>query len=121
VEAGVELRAFELLAEVQGAETEPGGTERGLVESFEVEQPQAPVAVVAAERNFTPSLGRVLDLWRNRPRPAGHDIFVTSQHAGPRPRFFDNRPEELFREVGIGVAAEGDLRQTKKIRQRYLP
>lgn len=120
VEAGVEPGAFELLAEVQGAETESGGAECGLVESFEVEQPQAPVAVVAAERNFTPSLGRVLDLWRNRSRPAGHDIFVTSQHAGPRPRFFDHRPEELFREVGIGVAAEGDLRQAKKIRQRYL-
>jgi hypothetical protein len=46
---------------------------------------------------------------------------MTPQHAGPRPRFFDNRPQEFFRKVGIGVAAEGDLRQTKKVRQRPLP
>ena len=92
VETGVELRAFELLAEEEGAETESGGTEGGLVEALEMEQPQTPVAVVAAERDLAPSLGRVLDLWRNRPRPAGDDLFVTPQHAGPRPRFFDNRP-----------------------------
>ena len=62
MEALVKLRAFELLTEVQGAETEPGGAERGLVEAFQVEQPQTPVGVVTAERNLAPSLGGVLDL-----------------------------------------------------------
>jgi hypothetical protein len=121
MKALVKLRAFELLTEVQGAETEPGGAERGLVEAFQVEQPQAPIGVVSAERNLAPSLGGVLDLRRHRPRPAGEDILVMSQHAGSRPRLFHNRPQELFREVGIGVSAEGDLRQTKKVRQRNLP
>ena len=46
---------------------------------------------------------------------------MPSQHSSPRPRFFDNRPQELFRKVGVGVAAERDLRQMKKVRQRYLP
>ena len=113
VKAFVELGALELLAKLPRAETETGGAESGFVEPFEVKQPQAPAAVIGSERNFTPSVGRFLHLGRHGSRPARNGNIVTAEHPGTRSGLLDDRPKELFGEIGPGATAECDISEAQ--------
>ncbi len=121
VEPFVELAALQLFAELPGAEAQAGGAESGLVETFEVQEPQTPAAVIRPEWDLAPTVGGLLDLRRHGPGPARNGFFVATQNPGSRAGFLDHSPEQFFREIGAGATAEGNVSKAQEIRQTLLP
>ena len=122
VEALVEARPFEFLAELPGAEAETGGRRGPTRRAARAGEDGGSKPAMSPENGTSvqPSVA-CFDLARDRAGPAGEIVAVPAQHAGARTGFFDHRPQQILGELRALVAAEGGVGEAEELRQRHCP